>query len=160
MTPETSAALQAIGTMLAVGVAVWAILSAKRSQRTADRALEMSARAQREGADALVGVRQELALANAPKSVVWSIGWERGDSYSLTNMGGQTALDVTIDIGRRSNNNRGKDLTHEAVGPREAVWFDAGWHAGVIAPDVCVVRWTNSAGEEREFRLPFPRGAS
>lgn len=162
-------AIQILVSIAAVGVSVLALVTASRSQRAADEASRKSAKAledtaeaqksaaqaQKESAAALDALRRDIARIASPKGVRWSLSWDNGDLYSLTNVGDETALHVTIDIGTRTNPDTAS-LEREAVGPEEHVWFDAPWHAAVKRPDHCTIIWRSGSGQPATYTIPFP----
>lgn len=83
------AGASAVGAALAAVFAGWQSAEARKARKDADASAKQVAAAQKE-------IAQAVRDLKPPRSAVWRVTHLTGDKYALTNVGGETALDVRV----------------------------------------------------------------
>ncbi|QAY70002.1 hypothetical protein [Xylanimonas protaetiae] len=137
------AAAAFIISVLALGVAAWALLYSHRQAVAAERSADADERA--------VALAEAQAERYAPP---WALQWENGDAYVLTNESDEAAHDVRIDLADLQLL-RG-ELEHAQIGPRSGMKLIVVRTWGT--DDTATVTWSRTPGGPRlEWSHPFPR---
>lgn len=91
----------------------------------------------------------------APSRVRWSMEWDRGDTYRLTNVGDATAYAVSLSAVDPSLINWFEPPEAIDLASGEALTFMAGLTMATTDSTI-TVHWTDGEGFPQEWRYPLP----